>query len=68
MFTFAVIIVLLHTIVVFEFILTRELKTVLEGTAPKKVFSVIFFDVGVPFGLSITNNKSSEEGVVSAVN
>jgi hypothetical protein len=42
-------------------------NTVLEETAPKKFFTVIFFEDGVPFGSSTINNRSSDEVVERAV-
>jgi hypothetical protein len=62
-FTLDVMTVLEHTIVVFALNDTRLLNTVLDGTAPKNDFTVIFFDVGVPLGLSITSSRSSGEVV-----
>jgi ABC-type tungstate transport system substrate-binding protein len=59
-FTLDVTIVLEEVIVALPLMVTRELNTVLEGTAPKKFFTVIFFDVGTPFGSSITSSRSSE--------
>jgi hypothetical protein len=62
-FTLDVTTVLEHVMVVFAFKVTRPLNTVLDGTAPKNDFTVIFFDVGVPLGLSITSSRSSGDVV-----
>jgi hypothetical protein len=66
-FTLDTISVLAQVIVVFAFNETRALNTVLDGTAPKKFLTVIFFDTGVPFGSSTIRSKSSREVLPSDV-
>jgi hypothetical protein len=44
------------------------LNTVFAGTDPKKDFTVIFLDTGVPCTSSIINNRSDAVGAVIDVN
>jgi hypothetical protein len=59
MLTFAVVVVRARTVSV------DPLNTVLDGTAPKRLFIVIFFDVGVPFGSVTIRSKSGDAAVVA---
>jgi hypothetical protein len=57
--TFAVVVVRARTVSV------DPLNTVLDGTAPNKLFIVIFLDVGVPFGSVTSKSKSGDAAAVA---
>jgi hypothetical protein len=57
-----------NTVFALRIMFLAPVKAVLAAIVPKKFFTVIFFEAGVPPGSSTISNRSSAENVERAVN